>query len=281
MTDISLITPVVNGAGYIAASVGTVVDVLARTGRSFEVIVVCDGSTDGTPALAARTGDQRVRVVELPNNSGKGYAICAGIAHANGRLIGWLDADLDVAPDAITRAIDELESGDFDAAIGSKRHPQSHISYPLMRQLLSAGYFSLVRALLRVKVSDTQTGAKVFRREVLETVSPLLLVKRYAFDLEVLAVATAFGFDRFVEIPVELRYRTFTGSGINTREVRRMFIDSLAIAYRIHLRHWYVRQFAQLQRRRVDAAAASTAAPVSEAGTMHDVLATLAREARP
>ena len=61
---------------------------------------------------------------------------------------------------------------------------------------------------------DTQVGAKVFRREMLDTVAPLLLIKRYAFDLEVLAVGAEFGFDRIEEVPVSIDYR-FTGSGIN------------------------------------------------------------------
>jgi hypothetical protein len=93
----------------------------------------------------------------------------------------------------------------------------------------------------------------VFRREMLETVAPLLLVKRWAFDLEVLAVGAEFGFDRVEEAPIALEYR-FTGSSINLGAVRHMLQDTLAIAYRIHLRHWYVRRFASLQRQRMEAA---------------------------
>ena len=96
-------------------------------------------------------------------------------------------------------------------------------------------------------------GAKVFRREMLEIVVPLLLIKRYAFDLEVLAVGTEFGFDRVEEIPV--RSTTSSPARASTkRPCGRMFLDTLAIAYRIHVRHWYVRQFAALQRERTDAA---------------------------
>ena len=100
---------------------------------------------------------------------------------------------------------------------------------------------------------DTQVGAKLFRREMLDTVVPLLLIKRYAYDLELLAVGAEFGFDRIEEVPVRLDYR-FSGSGITNAAVRRMFMDTLAIAYRIHIRHWYVRRFAALQRQRTDAA---------------------------
>jgi len=102
-------------------------------------------------------------------------------------------------------------------------------------------------------VRDTQVGAKLFRREMLDTVVPLLLIKQYAYDLELLAVGAEFGFDRIRETPVRLDYR-FSGSGISNAAVRRMFVDTLAIAYRIHLRHWYVRRYAALQRARTDAA---------------------------
>jgi dolichol-phosphate mannosyltransferase len=94
-------------------------------------------------------------------------------------------------------------------------------------------------------------GAKLFRRELLDTVRPLLLVKRWAFDLEVLAVGAEFGFDRIEQAPIELEYR-FSGTSIDWRAVFRMFQDTLAIAYRIHLRHRYVRRFAALQRQRMD-----------------------------
>jgi dolichol-phosphate mannosyltransferase len=277
---LSLITPVVNGEAYIAASVRTMVDVLARLGQPFEVIVVCDGSTDATPTLAAIGGDPRVKVIGYPANRGKGYAIVAGIASAQGRYVGWLDSDLDIIPEAILEAVAALESGGADAAIGSKRHPRSRVSYPLERRILSLGFQLLVRLLLRVDVRDTQVGAKVFRREMLDTVAPLLLIKRYAFDLEVLAVGAEFGFNRLVEIPIELEYR-FTGTGINSRAVQSMFVDTLAIAYRIRLRHWYVRQYAQLQRARMDVRAdraklGPARATMSEVGRSNE-----AREARP
>ena len=98
------------------------------------------------------------------------------------------------------------------------------------------------------------------RRELLDTVAPLLLVKRYAFDLEVLAVGAEFGFDRIEEAPIELKYR-FTGSGVNRATVWYMFVDTLAVAYRIHIRHWYVRQFAARQRARSDLMDRSEADP--------------------
>lgn len=215
----------------------------------FEILVVCDGCTDGTADAASATGDERVRVISHAENRGKGFAICAGFREARGRLVGWLDADLDVDPGAIVEAARRFERGPVDAVVGSKRHPASSVTYPTSRRILSFGFQLLVHLLLRVRVRDTQVGAKVFRREMIEVVAPLLLIKRYAFDVEVLAVGAEFGFDRFEEVPVRIDYR-FTGSEVDAREVLQMFLDTLAIAYRIHLRHWYVRRFAADQRER-------------------------------
>jgi O-antigen/teichoic acid export membrane protein/glycosyltransferase involved in cell wall biosynthesis len=248
---LSLVVPAFNAAAYIQDSIARITTTLDRLERSYEVIVVGDGCTDGTAAAVAAAKHPHVRLIEYAANQGKGHAVCYGAAHAEGSLIGWLDADLDVSPAVIIDAVNTLQRGDVDAVIGSKRHPQSQVEYPRIRRVLSGGFQALVRILFRIKVRDTQVGAKVFRGEMLRTVVPLLLIKRYAFDLEVLAVGAEFGFDRIEETAVELDYR-FTGTGINLGAVRRMFLDTLAIAYRIHLRHWYVRQFAALERRRTD-----------------------------
>jgi glycosyltransferase involved in cell wall biosynthesis len=264
---LSLITPVSNGAAFIEESIARIVADLDTLGRPFEVIVVSDGSRDGTAELVGAIADPRVVAISYPFNQGKGYAICAGIAQARGRLVGWLDADLDIAPEVIVRAAQRMAQGDVDAVIGSKRHPQSEVQYPPVRRFLSRGFQLLVRMLFRFDARDTQVGAKLFRAEMLDVVAPLLLVKRYAFDLEVLAVGAEFGFDRVAEVPVRLEYR-FTGTGISSSAARLMFRDALAIGYRIHLRHWYVRQYAALQRRRADLEHSGDDAPLPPEGTL-------------
>jgi dolichol-phosphate mannosyltransferase len=252
---LSLVTPVYNGAAFIEQNIRAMLRSLEELERPIELIVVCDGSTDGTAERALAIGDPRVRVLRYEQNQGKGVAVTCGLAHARGRLIGWLDSDLDIDPGVIVRAARRLANlPPVDAVIGSKRHPDSLVSYPLIRRFYSWGFQMLVRMLLRVNVRDTQVGAKLFRREMVDRVVPLLLIKRYAYDLELLAVGAEFGFDRIEEVPVQLEYR-FSGSGIGNMEVRRMFVDTLAIAYRIHLRHWYARRHAALERQRMDASA--------------------------
>ena len=248
---LSLITPVHNGEAFIEANLRCILETLEQLGRPFEVIVVCDGGTDSSADLARALHDSRVVVLEHVENLGKGHAITRALQAARGRLVGWLDSDLDVHPRAIIDAALLFDRAPIDAAIGSKRHPDSRVDYPLVRRIYSWGFQALVRLLFRINVRDTQVGAKLFRRELIDTVEPLLLVKRYAFDLEVLAVGAEFGFDRIEEVPIELTYR-FSGTGINWTAVRHMFQDPLAIAYRIHLRHWYVRRFAARERHRMD-----------------------------
>ena len=267
---LSLILPAYRAASDIAANVSEVIGVLERLEDPFEILVVCDGCAE-TRAAAEEIADERVRVLHYPTNRGKGYAICFGVAHAHGRLIGWLDADLDISPEFILEAEGRFRRRQIDAVIGSKRHRDSQVQYPWKRRFLSWGFQLLVRLMFRVNVRDTQVGAKLFRGEMLATVAPLLLIKHFAFDLEVLAVGAEFGFDRIEEAPVKLEYR-FTGTGIGKEAVQRMFLDTLAIAYRIHIRHWYVRQFAALERRRTDAGAAAGVEPPVPAGTWSEIL---------
>jgi glycosyltransferase involved in cell wall biosynthesis len=246
---LSLILPVYRGADWITDNLRTVTDCLARLDGGFELIVVCDGDNDHVSheARSFAASDDRVRVFHYPQNQGKGFAVSFGVAQATGQLIGWLDADLDIDPEAILRQVACFDTGEIDAAIGSKRHEDSSVDYPLTRRLYSFGYQLLVRSLFRLDVRDTQVGAKVFSREMLTTVNPLLLCKQHAFDLEVLAVGAEFGFDRVIEVPVQLAYR-FSGTSINWRSVRNIMLDTLAIGYRLHFRHWYAKRFADLQR---------------------------------
>jgi glycosyltransferase involved in cell wall biosynthesis len=249
MPLLTLILPTYNAAAYVVENVRHIVSTLEALGEPFEVIVVCDGSTDDTAGALAGVEDPRVLVLHYEHNQGKGHAICFGIAHARGRLVGWLDADLDIDADAIVTAVRRFQGAEIDGVIGSKRHRDSQVDYPPLRRVLSWGFQRLTQLLVGVDVRDTQVGAKVFRREMLDVVVPLLLIKRYAFDLELLAVGVQFGFDRVEEMPIRLHYR-FTGTTIDRQAVQRMFLDTFAIAYRIHLRHWYVRRFSAQQRMR-------------------------------
>src|SRR5438477_12482206 len=94
-----------------------------------------------------------------------------------------------------------------DAVIGSKRHADSKVAYPMFRRLQSALYQMVVRLLFNLNVRDTQTGLKLFRRQVLSEAVPLLAIKRFAFDLELLVVARQLGYRNVCEAPINLDYQ--------------------------------------------------------------------------
>jgi len=232
---LSVIIPVYNGCGSIAKCVEEVAKVMADSKLDYEVIVVDDGSEDDTYNIASDLArkDPRVNAVRNNSNMGKGHAVKRGFQHSRGGIVTYMDADLSMHPEQLTHYLQKLVEA--DAVIASKRHPKSDIIYPLHRKILSKGFNLLVRAMFGLPISDTQCGFKVFRREVLDDVMPRLLVKRYAFDVELLVNAYRRGY-RVVEDSVTLRH----GEGrLGVRDVFRMAVDLLAIFYRLHFTKTY------------------------------------------
>jgi glycosyltransferase involved in cell wall biosynthesis len=178
-------------------------DTLDELDRRYEVIVVIDGSTDATAAEVARHAPQ-VQSISYSQNRGKGFALRQGLSRASGELVAYIDADMELHPDGIGRLI-ALLGDEYDAALGSKRHPASRVVYPALRRIQSAVYQGLVRAVFGLNVTDTQTGLKVLRGDVLRQALPLLDRDGFAFDLELLVVLRQLG-ARLVEGPIQLDY---------------------------------------------------------------------------
>jgi len=211
----------------------------------YEVLVVSDGNSDGTVAEAKRVPSARVRVLAYDVNEGKGFALMHGVRHATGDLIAFIDADMELDPSGITRCVAIQREGGWDVVVGSKRHPDSVVSYPRFRRLQSWLYQVLIRVLFHLNVRDTQTGLKLFRGDVLRAVIPLLAIKRFAFDLELLVVARKLGFGRIVEAPVQLSYRFATTT--NAAAAFHALWDTAAIFYRLHFVHYYDRRVRALK----------------------------------
>src|SRR5581483_5620672 len=239
---VSVIVPVYHQAESIGGNIQTILDRVSRgLDEPVEIVVVSDGSVDQTEERALSVASDRVRVLHYERNLGKGYAIKAGALEARGEWIAFIDADLDLDPAAIPEFVRIARAKRLDFVIGSKRHPESDVFYPRSRRVASWLYQQLVRLLFRLDVRDTQVGLKVFRREIADEVMPFLLVKRFAFDLELLSVARAFGFRRIEERPVSLQYR-FTGSGVRSLAVARALVDTAAIFYRLRVLRYYERR---------------------------------------
>ena len=208
--------------------------------RPYEIICVVDGSArphDPTKLHARGARSKNIKIYTYSPNRGKGYAVRYGMARARGGIIAFIDAGNDLNAKGINLALEHLKWYNADIIIGSKRHKASKINYPLKRRILSFLVQQATRLFFGINVSDTQTGLKVFKRKVLEKVLPRLVVKRWAFDLEILVVANRLGFKKIYESPVELNFNS--SSNITYYSIINFIIDYLAIIYRAYLLHHY------------------------------------------
>src|SRR3989344_3542247 len=213
---------------------------LIKLNRPYEIICICDGypdNKDKTTKNAKKVKSDTIKVYSYRDNRGKGYAIRFGMARARGGIIAFIDSGNDLNARGIGMALEHLKWYNADIIIGSKRHKASKIHYPLRRRVLSFGVQTATRFFFGVNVTDTQTGLKIFKRQVLEKVLPRLLVKRWAFDLEILTVANRLGFNRFYESPIELIFNPHTN--ITYKSVFNFAQDYLAIIYRTYFLKYY------------------------------------------
>jgi glycosyltransferase involved in cell wall biosynthesis len=224
--------PAYNEADGISRSIADVKRQFDAVCQDYEIIVVDDGSRDGTREIVERLPGKNLKTFGYDTNQGKGHAIKLGLYRATGQFAFLIDSDSEIQPRELSRYVEALESADF--VIGSKRHPLSRVRTPAMRRFLSLGFNVLERLLTGVRATDTQAGLKAARSSSLYQVLPLLSVKRYAFDAELLAVASLFDF-KIKELPVNIELK----ATFSTRQVFRMLIDLLGIAYRLRIKRWY------------------------------------------
>lgn len=240
---ISVIMPAYNEARHIVGNLLQVVETLAGFDYDFEVILVDDGSPDKTYLEAAKllpTHPERIRVVHYDENRGKGNALICGTSFAKGDYVVFLDADMDLHPSQLPGLFGIMDAQNADVVIGSKRHPLSKVNYPAHRHLASWCYYSVIRLLFGLPVKDTQTGIKVFKHSVLARVFPRILVKRFAFDIEVLANAHRLGY-KIVDAPVTLEFQRGAFGRMKPRDIYSIMIDTAAIFYRMHILRYYDR----------------------------------------
>jgi len=234
--ELSLIVPTYNGGLALVETLQSLVVILDQTRKSYEVIVVSDGSTDDcVRAVIEATGS--VDVLHYTKRHGKGVALRVGMTRARGKYVAFIDGDGDLDPQELIGFLSLMKLYEPDLVIGSKRHPLSSVQYPWTRRAVSWLYQRLVRVLFGLNVRDTQTGMKLIRRDVLDAVLPRMLEKRFAFDLEFLVVAKRVGYDRFFEAPIKLNYRF--ESTISPRAAGRILLDTAAIFYRRYILRFY------------------------------------------
>ena len=236
---LSVVLPCYRLAGRLTANLRRLDALLAEQGFPYQLIPVEDGSGDGSAeelrALAAELPS--VQPICFPENRGKGAALLSGANRVQYAWVLLLDGDLDLDPAALPAFCDVAERTGADVIAGSKLHPDSQVSYPLRRRIFSALYHQLTRHLLKLSVRDTQSGMKLVRATALKYAADRVLVKHFAFDLELFAVMNGGGFT-FAEAPVRIDFGIRWGC-LSWRMLWRTLIDTLAIGYRSRVLHYY------------------------------------------
>jgi dolichol-phosphate mannosyltransferase len=235
----SIVIPVYNQERNVSRAISKVKETLVSSGLSdYEIVVVDDGSTDDTLQVLQkeRSVDQHITVVSYTPNRGKGFAVKRGILHSHGKVAMFFDGDLNIS----TRMIRDYltNSRKTNLIIASKRHPQSKVDVPTSRRFLSRIFNLIVQVCVGICVHDTQAGLKAGDGDLLRTIFSRMRVNRYAFDVELLTIASILKLD-VQEMPVDLKIdRKF-----KLKDIARMLIDVMKISYRYRVAHSYQKEF--------------------------------------
>jgi len=232
--ELSIVIPAYNEARRLPATLDRIEAYLREQPIDAEVVVVDDGSTDGTAAVArARAASwPALKLVSAPRNGGKGRAVQLGMAASQGRYRVFSDADLSVPIEDLELLLKPLRNGG-SVAIASRglRESQIELHQPWYRETMGKIFNKLVRIFVLGGIHDTQCGFKAFTAEVADRVFPPLRTRGFGFDVEVLYRARALGYP-IVEVPT--RWINSPQSRVNPLwHSTAMFLELLAIPARV------------------------------------------------
>jgi dolichyl-phosphate beta-glucosyltransferase len=201
--ELSVIVPAYNEEGRLGDTLRTASGYLAEHHPAHELLVVDDGSTDGTVALVRgiQAELEAIRLIESDGNHGKGHAVRSGMLAARGDRRLFMDADLSTPMEELPKLLAALDAG-ADVAIGSRGLPESDLRkrQNLLRENMGKTFNLLVRALVGAGFRDTQCGFKLFRREAAEDLFGRSSLEGFAFDVELLLLAR--GRWKVSEVPI-------------------------------------------------------------------------------
>ncbi|MBQ8496356.1 MAG: glycosyltransferase [Clostridia bacterium] len=227
---VSLVIPMYNESSIIEEAVRTFSEYMKKTFKDFELIFVDDGSTDGCGDVveAAHTEDARIRLCRYTPNRGKGYAVRTGVLAAEGDLILFTDCDNAYGEEAVGNLARTLVKTGADIVVGSRNlSKDGYEGYTFIRKLASKTYIKVISVAAGFKLSDSQCGIKGFRRDIAKKIFSNCEVDRFAFDLEVIMIATKLD-AKIAEMPVKIiNHRESTVHIVRDsvkmlRDVRRM-----------------------------------------------------------
>lgn len=241
---LSIVMPLYKLVGEAAKNLQSVAELFEANSIPTELVPVDDGSGDGTDKILADFKLNGFKFVTLTpvicrKNGGKGAALRTGFENSTGQWVMLLDGDLDIQPSQTPRFFEAMVKQGADIVVGSKRHPESSVQYPWHRRVVSWCYFTLVKWFVGLPITDTQTGMKLFKRETLKFALDRMLVKTYAFDLELLAIAASRG-AKIAEAPVVIRFGNKFGA-LKPKTIWQMAKDTLAVFYRLRILRYYAK----------------------------------------
>jgi len=199
--SISIIIPAYNEEKRLPATLARVRQYFDESHWDFvEIVVVNDGSSDGTTAVAAQAG---ARVLENPGNRGKGFSVRHGMMKAQGEWALFSDADLSTPIEEVEKLWTALEAGGAPIAIGSRAIDRSLIGVhqPAYREAMGKVFNLMMRIITGLPFQDTQCGFKLFEAAAGREIFGRQLLNGFGFDVEVLFIARRLGY-RALEIPV-------------------------------------------------------------------------------
>lgn len=233
---LALIVPAFNEAHRLDHTLPTMLSYLQSHRPGSELIVVDDGSHDGTPevaeAIAAQNRAVPVRVLRSPNNRGKGHAVRTGLLAAEAEIALFTDADLSTPLSELPKMIEPIEAGEYDLVFGSRALDRKLIGQrqPWRREQGGRVFNGLVRLTTGLPFADTQCGFKAFRMSVARPVIERATINGFGFDVELLFLAQRAGL-RLLERPV--RWDHTEGSKVHiVRDSFRMLSEILSLRAR-------------------------------------------------
>jgi dolichyl-phosphate beta-glucosyltransferase len=229
---LSVVIPAYNERERLVRFAPGIVDFLQSKGKVFEIIVVNDGSTDDTAAVARTLSKtfEMLRLIDLNPNHGKGCAVKAGMLDAKGDYVLFTDADQSTPITEVDKLLEAMERGGYDMAIGSRSMPGARVEQPqVWYRALAGKLFGIGTRLFCISgIYDTQCGFKAMKRDVAQKVFPQVTSNSAIFDIEMFVVATREGY-RIAEIPVKWVHDPDTRIPYNLRRAIKIWLELFRI----------------------------------------------------
>lgn len=225
--SLSIIVPAYNEQARLPETLRRIEEYFAQSDWAFhEILIVDDGSSDGTVAAAENfaSANPNIRVLCNPGNRGKGFSVRHGMLEARGDWRLFSDADLSTPIEELDKLWCAVQTKPAEIAIGSRALDRSLIGVhqPGFRETAGKIFNAVMRATVGLPIADTQCGFKLFRGDVASQVFALQTLERFGFDVEILLIAARHGY-RIAEVPV--RWNHAEGSKVGMLTGLRAFVE--------------------------------------------------------